>query len=73
MGSRPEVVAPPEIFYDDDTSHKYTSNSRNIQIQESMSERALEVLNLPEDGVPKLLLDIGISIQFIRFDHSHRT
>ncbi|XP_039689481.1 uncharacterized protein [Medicago truncatula] len=58
MGSRPEVVAPPEIFYDDDTSHKYTSNSRNIQIQESMSERALEVLNLPEDGVPKLLLDI---------------
>ncbi|KAL6583817.1 hypothetical protein OROMI_003106 [Orobanche minor] len=59
MGSRPEVVAPPEIFYDDDTARKYTSNSRIIEIQESMSERALELLNLPNDGVPKLLLDIG--------------
>ncbi|XP_058728831.1 18S rRNA (guanine-N(7))-methyltransferase RID2-like [Vicia villosa] len=59
MGSRPELVAPPEIFYDDDTSRKYTSNSRNIEIQTSMTERALELLNLPEDGVPKLLLDIG--------------
>lgn len=59
MGSRPEAVAPPEIFYDDDTARKYTSNSRNIQIQTSMTERALELLNLPKDGVPKLLLDIG--------------
>ncbi|GAU25572.1 hypothetical protein TSUD_260060 [Trifolium subterraneum] len=25
MGSRPEVVAPPEIFYGNDTSRKYTS------------------------------------------------
>ncbi|KAL6559407.1 hypothetical protein OROGR_004524 [Orobanche gracilis] len=53
------LVAPPEIFYDDDTARKYTSNSRIIEIQESMSERALELLNLPNDGVPKLLLDIG--------------
>ncbi|KAI5392341.1 hypothetical protein KIW84_076936 [Lathyrus oleraceus] len=59
MSSRPEVVAPPEIFYDDDISRKYTSSSRNIEIQTSMFERALELLNLPKDGVPKLLLDIG--------------
>jgi hypothetical protein len=29
------------------------------QSQASLSERALELLALPEDGVPKLLLDIG--------------
>ncbi|XP_039689691.1 18S rRNA (guanine-N(7))-methyltransferase RID2 isoform X1 [Medicago truncatula] len=59
MASRPERVAPPEIFYDDTEARKYTSSSRIIDIQASLSERALELLALPEDGVPKLLLDIG--------------
>ncbi|GAU25566.1 hypothetical protein TSUD_260000 [Trifolium subterraneum] len=59
MGSRPELVAPPEIFYDDVAARKYTSNSRIIKIQTSMSERALELLDLPKNGAPKLLLDIG--------------
>ncbi|XP_004507884.1 18S rRNA (guanine-N(7))-methyltransferase RID2 [Cicer arietinum] len=59
MGSRPELVAPPEIFYDDTEARKYTSSSRIIEIQASLSERALELLALPEDDVPKLLLDIG--------------
>ncbi|PNY07244.1 putative methyltransferase [Trifolium pratense] len=59
MGSRPESVAPPELFYDDVTARKYTSNSRIIKIQTSMTERALELLNLPKNGAPKLLLDIG--------------
>ena len=27
--------------------------------QESLTERALELLALPQDGVPKLLLDLG--------------
>lgn len=27
--------------------------------QETLTERALELLALPEDGVPKLLLDLG--------------
>ncbi|XP_020225568.1 18S rRNA (guanine-N(7))-methyltransferase RID2 [Cajanus cajan] len=59
MASRPEVVAPPEIFYDDVEARKYTSSSRIVQIQATLSERALELLALPDDDVPKLLLDIG--------------
>ncbi|KAL1335413.1 hypothetical protein HN51_064312 [Arachis hypogaea] len=59
MASRPELVAPPEIFYDDAEARKYTSSSRIVEIQASLSERALELLALPDDGIPKLLLDIG--------------
>ncbi|KAI4335388.1 hypothetical protein L6164_014034 [Bauhinia variegata] len=59
MASRPELLAPPEIFYDDTEARKYTSSSRIIEIQAMLSERALELLGLPDDGVPKLLLDIG--------------
>ncbi|WCJ24997.1 18S rRNA (guanine-N(7))-methyltransferase RID2 [Euphorbia peplus] len=59
MSSRPELLAPPEIFYDDTEARKYTCSSRIIDIQAKLSERALELLALPEDGVPRLLLDIG--------------
>ncbi|KAK4835268.1 hypothetical protein QYF36_007682 [Acer negundo] len=59
MSSRPELKAPPEIFYDDVEARKYTSSSRIIEIQAKLSERALELLALPDDGVPRLLLDIG--------------
>ncbi|KAF4392161.1 hypothetical protein CsatB_003143 [Cannabis sativa] len=59
MSSRPELQAPPEIFYDDDEARKYTSSSRIIKIQSELTERALEILALPKDGVPRLLLDIG--------------
>ncbi|CAH0549117.1 unnamed protein product [Brassicogethes aeneus] len=56
--SRPEYLAPPEIFYNDDEARKYTSNSRIIDIQVQMSERAIELLLLPDDQ-PCFLLDIG--------------
>lgn len=59
MSSRPELQAPPEIFYDDAEARKYTSSSRIIEIQAKLSERALELLALPDDGVPRLLIDIG--------------
>ncbi|KAG7966120.1 hypothetical protein I3843_08G034000 [Carya illinoinensis] len=59
MSSRPEVQAPPEIFYDDVEARKYTSSSRIMEIQAKLSERALELLALPDDGLPRLLLDIG--------------
>lgn len=59
MTSRPELQAPPEIFYNDEEARKYTSSSRIIEIQAQLSERALELLALPDDGVPRLLLDIG--------------
>ncbi|PRP76919.1 hypothetical protein PROFUN_06197 [Planoprotostelium fungivorum] len=57
--SRPEHDAPPEIFYGDDEARKYTSNSRMIEIQTQMSERALELLNLEFEGGSKMVLDIG--------------
>ncbi|KAI0957501.1 hypothetical protein AcW1_005875 [Taiwanofungus camphoratus] len=56
--SRPELQAPPEIYYGDTEAKKYTNNSRIQQIQADMTYRALELLNLPPDE-PALLLDIG--------------
>ncbi|CAL1540585.1 unnamed protein product [Lymnaea stagnalis] len=55
---RPEHQAPPEIFYNETEASKYTSNSRMIEIQQKLTERALELLALPED-VPCYILDIG--------------
>ncbi|KAI8384892.1 S-adenosyl-L-methionine-dependent methyltransferase [Radiomyces spectabilis] len=55
--SRPEHIAPPEIFYGDDEARKYTDNSRIASIQAEMAYRALELLNLPPG--PAYLLDIG--------------
>ena len=56
--SRPEHTAPPEVFYNDIEAKKYTQNSRMIQIQRTMTERAIELLALPE-GASLLLCDIG--------------
>ena len=56
--SRPEHTAPPEIFYNQTESRKYTANSRVIQVQSDMTYRALELLNVPQDQ-QLYLLDIG--------------
>lgn len=58
MARRPEHKAPPEIFYGLDEAKKYTQNSRIIEVQRTISERAIELLALPED-VPCFLLDLG--------------
>lgn len=55
---RPEHQAPPEIFYNETEAAKYTNNSHMIDIQQKLSERALELLALPED-VSCYILDIG--------------
>ncbi|XP_026874905.2 probable 18S rRNA (guanine-N(7))-methyltransferase [Electrophorus electricus] len=55
---RPEHMAPPEVFYNEEEAKKYTQNSRMIEIQTRMSERAVELLNLAEDQ-PCYLLDVG--------------
>ncbi|GAB6030293.1 Williams Beuren syndrome chromosome region 22 protein [Chamberlinius hualienensis] len=55
---RPEHQNPPEIYYNEEEAEKYTSNSRMIEIQEKMSDRAIELLCLPED-CPCLVLDLG--------------
>lgn len=58
MSRRPEHLAPPEIFYNEEEARKYTQNSRMMEIQETMCERAMELLLLPEDE-PCFILDIG--------------
>ncbi|CUM64017.1 uncharacterized protein PRCAT00001605001 [Priceomyces carsonii] len=56
--SRPEQIAPPEIFYNDSESFKYTSSTRVQRIQAEMTLRALDLLNLEKDE-PHFLLDVG--------------
>lgn len=55
---RPEHTAPPELFYDEAESRKYTNNSHIIDVQQKLSERALELLAIPDDQ-PSFILDIG--------------
>jgi 18S rRNA (guanine1575-N7)-methyltransferase len=57
-GRRPELAAPPQEFYGEEESKKYSHNSRIIQIQSELAERALELLDFDDDE-PKLILDIG--------------
>ncbi|KAL4913191.1 S-adenosyl-L-methionine-dependent methyltransferase [Aspergillus aurantiobrunneus] len=54
--SRPEDVLPPDLFYDDNESRKYTTSSRIRNIQADMTHRALELLDL---NAPSLILDVG--------------
>lgn len=56
--SRPEHVSPPELFYNEKEASKYARSTRMMQIQSQISERALELLNLPS-GAQGLILDIG--------------
>ncbi|KAL3182724.1 hypothetical protein MRX96_045858 [Rhipicephalus microplus] len=58
MSRRPEYSAPPELFYNEEEAEKYTSNSRIMEIQTAMSERAVELLALPDDETC-LILDLG--------------
>lgn len=54
--SRPEDLLPPDLFYNDSESRKYTTSSRIKNIQAAMTHRALEFLDLQ---TPSLILDIG--------------
>jgi 18S rRNA (guanine1575-N7)-methyltransferase len=56
--SRPETIAPPEIFYNDKEAKKYTQNSHIIEVQSRLSQRAYELLAL-EEGKSLHILDIG--------------
>lgn len=55
--SRPEQLAPPEVFYNDTEAVKYTSSTRVQHIQAKMTFRALELLNLSPGS--QFILDIG--------------
>lgn len=56
---RPEHQGPPELYYNEDEASKYTNCARMIEVQESLSERAVELLALPDDGKRPLILDLG--------------
>ena len=56
--SRPEKQLPPDLFYNDTESRKYTSSSRIINIQRDIADRCIELLNLPE-GKSAYILDVG--------------
>lgn len=71
----PEIVSskhgfePPKLtplfiinlqFYNESEAQKYTNNTRIIDIQVQMCERAIELLAIdPNDDAPQLILDIG--------------
>uniref|UniRef100_A0A667XM20 18S rRNA (guanine-N(7))-methyltransferase n=1 Tax=Myripristis murdjan TaxID=586833 RepID=A0A667XM20_9TELE len=55
---RPEHMAPPEVGSIRSPCVLSSLSSRMIEIQSQMSERAVELLNLPE-GQPCFLLDVG--------------
>lgn len=54
--SRPEDLLPPDLYYNDTESAKYTTSSRIRSIQASMTNRALDLLNLKESS---FVLDVG--------------
>lgn len=56
---RPELSAPPDVFYNVEEARKYTTNSRIMDIQAQLTQRAMELLALPQDGAIQLLLDLG--------------
>lgn len=62
--SRPEFVAPPDVFYKDVEVDKYVRNNRMQQIQAEMAGRALELLNLPEGAANLHILDLGCGCGF---------
>lgn len=55
---RPENENPPEIYYNDAAARRYAHSSRIRNIQRKMTERAVELLQLPSDE-PCHILDIG--------------
>ena len=58
MSSRSELQVRPEIFYSDTEARRYVSSSWTIKIQAKLSERASELLALPDNGVSILFIGI---------------
>ena len=56
--SRPELTGHASLFYNAKEAKKYDSSSRMIGVQREITERAIELLRLPE-GRPSFILDIG--------------
>ena len=61
MTSRPELTGHASLFYNEREAKKYNSSSRMIGVQREITERAVELLRLPDANTvcPQLVLDIG--------------
>lgn len=64
--SRPELTGHASLFYDAKEAKKYDSSSRMVGIQREITERAIELLKLDENGDgdgggtrPRFVLDVG--------------
>lgn len=53
--SRPEGTQAPQNYYDEREARKYNENSRIINIQAEITQRAIQMLSLPEK--PCYILD----------------
>mmetsp|Transcript_72268 Transcript_72268/g.83949 ORF Transcript_72268/g.83949 Transcript_72268/m.83949 type:complete len:381 (-) Transcript_72268:71-1213(-) len=58
MSRRPENENPPEVYYNDVAARRYAQSSRIQNIQTRMTERAIELLQLPKNE-PCHILDVG--------------
>ena len=52
----PELTAPAECYYNEERSKEYHNNSRINKIQTEITERAIELLDVPES---ELIIDLG--------------
>jgi hypothetical protein len=63
----PEDYVLPEVYYTEERAKQYDQNSRIRQIQQEMTLRALEILDLHP---PAVLLDLGcgtgLSMQIVK-------
>lgn len=58
MSRRPEHENPPDVYYNDTIARRYAQSSRIRNIQKKMTQRAIELLQLPA-GEPCHILDVG--------------
>ena len=56
--SRPELTGHASLFYNAKEAKKYDSSSRMVSVQREITERAMELLRLPE-GHMQYILDVG--------------
>jgi len=66
-------VAPADVFYNQEEARKYAINTRMIQVQRELTERAIEILAIPE-GRQRLILDIGTGTSIsgaVLSEHGH--
>lgn len=57
MSTLPEFTNPPQLYYDEKESRKYSQNTRIAKIQAEITQRAIQLLEVEEKN--PFILDIG--------------